>query len=241
MIMENYDFWSEWKRLSKIEKQAIRTIKIARTLIIDSIPNGSLVAIYVKGSFVRREMREGSDVDIVSIVTENRCEKAVFEVNSKAIQPCIVVPLSLWELKHNKLFTKPDHSIELRARPDRLLKFLGECRLIYGKTLNPKEYPIRDDAQDLCDEIRQIKDGYLPLYKNGEIEIKEVIKELFWLVELKQRLKGKKVNHFFEGIALSVKDKKHIIYISLAIRNAGTVSKKKGREFIVELEKYLDL
>ena len=67
-----YDFWKKWKRKTTIEKKAIVSIKKSRSLILKSIPKNKIVAIYIKGSFVRREMNKKSDVDIVPIVKYKR-------------------------------------------------------------------------------------------------------------------------------------------------------------------------
>jgi hypothetical protein len=118
----NYNFWESWKNKTEIENKAIESVEKARDLVIKSIPKKALVAIYIKGSFARREMKIGSDVDMVPIVTENKFEGPVFGVNDSSIEPVCVVPLSLWELKNNKLCSESDHSPDLRAKPDRFLK-----------------------------------------------------------------------------------------------------------------------
>lgn len=101
--MIDYNFWKKWENKTFIEKRAIKSVEKARQKIIGSVPREKLVAIYVKGSFVRREMRKNSDVDIVPIVTENKYESAIFGINGKYIIPSIVVPLSIQEFKINSI------------------------------------------------------------------------------------------------------------------------------------------
>lgn len=235
--MHVYDFWENWKNKTEIEKKAINSAKKARELVINAVPKDKLVAIYIKGSFARREMKNGSDVDMVPIVAENKYQGAAFGANTREIAPVIIVPLSLWELENNKFFTKWPRKPDERAKPDRLLKKLNECKLIYGKPMNPKKYPIRDDKTALKDEIKIIKTGYIPFYKKGEIKFDPLLKEVFWLVELEQSILGKKVKHSFEGIDKSVKNPDHIIHDSFELRKNPSVGKEK--KFILKLKKYL--
>jgi hypothetical protein len=235
--MVNYNFWQDWKKKNKVEQKAIKSVKKARDLVINSVPKNKLVAIYIKGSFTRREMKKGSDVDMVPIVAENKYEGKVFAVNGPEVDPVMVVPLSLWEFKHNKLFTKSHRSYELRAKPDRLLRKLNECKLIYGKPLDPKKFPIRSDKKALKDEIKTIKKGYILHYENREIDFAPLLKEVFWLVELEQNVKGEKVIHSFKGISKSVKDKKHIVHDAYGLREKH--SKIKEKRFISKLKIYL--
>lgn len=237
--MKNYDFWKDWKNKTEIESKAIATVEKARILIINIIPKSALVAIYIKGSFARREMKEGSDVDMVPIVTENKYEDAVFSVNSSEIEPVIIVPLSLWELGHNELYSKSDHVPDLRAKPDRFLKNLSECKLIYGSPLDPSKFFIREDKHALEEEIKRVLEGYIPAYESGRIDFSPLLKEVFWLVELEQNFKGKKVKHSFEGILIAAGDKNHIVHEAFKFRTGEYKNDKEKKAFIFKLKKYL--
>ena len=70
--MVNYEFWKDWKRKNKLEESAIKSIKTARKIILSEIPKEQIVAIYAKGSFVRREMNKKSDVDFVNILKRKK-------------------------------------------------------------------------------------------------------------------------------------------------------------------------
>lgn len=237
--MINYNFWKKWKRKTEIEKKAIKSVELAKNFVIKSIPKNKLAAIYIKGSFARREMKKGSDVDMVPIVTENKYEGAVFGINNPKIDPVAVVPLSLWELKNNKLCTKSNYHPDLRAKPDRLLKKLNECKLIYGKPLNPREFTVTEDKDALKEEMEKIKKGYIPAYETGKIKFSPLLKEVFWLVELEQTAKGKKVKHSFGGIERSVKDKNHLIHDASKFRKIPLKNKKEEKRFVLKLKKYL--
>ena len=241
-LFENMEkeFWKSWKRKTKIEKKAIKAVEKARELVVKCVPKGKVVAIYIKGSFARREMKNGSDVDVVPIVTKTKYEGKVFEVNSMGVKPCIVVPLSLEEFRKNKLMTSYKRSIDLRAKPDRLLAKLDECKLIYGNGLDAEKFPKRSDEKALKEEIKVLLKGYIPFYQKGELKFDFLLKEVFWLIELEQQVKGIKVKHSFKGIAEGIRDKNHIIHDAYKFRKKELKGKGDEKRFIMKLKKHLE-
>ncbi len=237
--MINYNFWQEWKNKSELEERAIVSVQRAREFVIASVPPNALVAIYIKGSFTRREMKEGSDVDLVPIVSENQYEGDIFAVNGPEIDPVVVVPLSLDELRANRLSSKGNYIPDLRAEPDLFLLKLDHYRLIYGTPLNPHDFPLRSKEQIVTDEITKIRNGYIPAYRDGTIDFQPLLKEVFWLVAWQQEAQGHSVDHSFKGISTEIADRTHIIYDALLLRGTSPVSKAKEREFVSKLEKYL--
>lgn len=231
-----YEFWKDWKRKTLIEKHAIKSVILARTRIINSIPKNKLVAIYIKGSFVRREMKKGSDVDIVPIVTENKYEKKVFEVNTLEIHPSIVVPLSLWELENNKLYTKNNKP---RAKPDRFVKKLDEYKIIYGKPLDVTKFKVRTDKECLKDLIKAFRKSFIPLYYKKKMGFSTLIKEVFWLTDLEESVKSKNPPHSFRGLEKTIKNKNHIIHDALKFRLKRNKDQKVRDKFIKKLKKHL--
>ncbi len=239
MKLMNYNFWEGWKKITVFEKKAIKAVMKARGKVINAVPNNTLIAIYIKGSFARRELRKDSDVDMVPIVAENKNESVVFAVNGPDIEPVMVVPLSLWEFKHNKLCTKGSYTPDLRAEPDLFLKKLCEYKLIYGTPLEPTSYPIREDRQIIKDEIMKLCNGYIPAYKEGKTSFSSMLKEFFWLFEFVQKVKGKEIVHSFKGIAQSIKDKEHIIHKAYQLLIRPLRTKEEEEQFIDALKKYL--
>ena len=237
--MIKYDFWEDWKKITPFEEKAIRAVVKARDEVVKALPKDKLVAIYIKGSFARREMKEGSDVDMVPIVTENEDESAVFDVNDSDISPVVVVPFSLWEFEHNKLSTKSSYRPDLRAEPDIFLKKLGAYKLIYGTPLDAASYSTREDRQIIKDEILKIRDGYIPAYMKGKTDFSSLLKEVFWLVELVQNIEGKKVAHSFKDISQSVKDKEHIIHAAYQLLVKSNRTKTEEVQFVEALKEYL--
>jgi len=48
MIMNTYDFWKTWKNRNELEEKAVDSVIKARDLVISSVPDDTLVAIYTK-------------------------------------------------------------------------------------------------------------------------------------------------------------------------------------------------
>ena len=69
--MNKYKFWENWK-LNKLEKKGVKSILIAKKIILGNIPKKDIIASYVKGNFIRREMNKYSDVDTFTILRKSK-------------------------------------------------------------------------------------------------------------------------------------------------------------------------
>lgn len=238
--MENYEFWKDWKRKTKLEESAIKSIKIARKLILAELPKEQIVAIYAKGSFVRREMNQKSDVDTTTIVKESRYLKSLKVVEEKYLhkyKPQIQFSgYSLWELKHNKRVLSGK---KLRASPSRMVQHLKHYRLLYGKQLRKEEFHQGPPKGHLRGMVFAFKNIFLPGYKEKKFGFSEVAKQVFWLVENEQIWKGKNPPYHWKRLAKSIKDKNHIIHDALRLRLKPTKDKAERKEFIRKLKAYL--
>ena len=233
------DFWLSWKNKTPIESKAVVAVQKARELVIKAIPKESLFAIYIKGSFTRREMKKGSEVDMMPIITENKYAGPVLGTNVPDVHPVVIVPLSLSELKRNKLSSKGSFIPNLRAKPDGLLKKINECKLIYGRPLLASKFPVRSTAQTMKEEIEILHKGYIPAYLKGKTSFDSLVKEVFWFVELEQIVRGINVKHSFESISSSVKQKDHIIHDAMRYRKKE-FTRVQTKSFIIKLKKYFN-
>ena len=66
--MSSNEFYEKWKRKTKLETSAIVSLEKTKKIILKNIPKTELISIYLKGSFIRREMKKHSDVDFIVIV-----------------------------------------------------------------------------------------------------------------------------------------------------------------------------
>ena len=234
------EFWRDWKRITKREEKAIRTVRLTKKAIFKEIPKEIIISLYVKGSFIRREMNKKSDVDFVMIVKNNGDLKKVKKFSEKyedMFETKInVSPHSLWELKNNKLWVK---SKKPRARPDLLIKKVKEYKLLYGKEINPEDYPKRDNINDLKIRIETFRKVFIPYYEQKKFGFQEIIKQVFWLVELEEKVSGNNPPETWKKLARSIKDKKHIIHDTLRFRLKPTKDKVERKAFIGKLNRYL--
>jgi len=236
------EFWRDWKRKTKLEERAIKSLKIGKKLILQEIPNSKIHSIYIKGSFFRRELDSKSDVDFEVIVKDNKLLKKVqrlHEQNKGRYKPDIGIGvLSLWELENNKRFEK---SKKLQSSPYTFLRQVEHYKLIFGKKLDLKIYSHKkDDKKYLKNRIKTFRKLFLPLYRKKEIYFSGLIKQVFWLVESEERAKGKNPSPSWKKLAKSIKNKKHIVHDTLKLRLHKTKDEKIRERYVGKLEKHLD-
>jgi predicted nucleotidyltransferase len=234
------EFWSDWKRKSKLEEKAIETLIKVKRRILREIPREKIHSIYVKGSFVRREMNEKSDLDIVTIVNDNKYILNVKNLAEKC-KPDYPIELglgalSLWELKNNKRCYK---SKKLRGRPYLFIRQLNINKLIYGKKLNKEDYVLKDPKIYLKNRIKTFRDLFIPLYEKKEFGFGELIKQVFWLVEVEQDVLGNNPFETWKKLDKSIKDKNHIIHLTYNYRIHNPIDKKLKNKYLAKLDKYL--
>lgn len=234
------EFWKDWKKITPLEKQAIKTLKSGEKIILKNIPKKEIIAIYVKGSFVRREMNEKSDVDTLTIVKSSKTLPKLRKLEEKyrdAFKPQIQFSgYSIWELKNNK---RSGAGKKLRASPSRAVVHLDNYKLIYGKPLKKEELASGTEIGHLKGMINAFKDIFLPGYKEKKMGFSEIVKQVFWLVEFEQRARGKIPPNSWKKLAKLIKDKDHIIYDTLRLRLHPTKDKKIRRGYITKLKGYL--
>ena len=66
-----------------------------------------------------------------------------------------------------------------------------------------------------------------------------MMKDVFWLVYLGEKLKGKNPPRTWKGLDKFVKDEKHIIHDAYGFRMNPTKDKRKRKVFVIKLEKYI--
>jgi predicted nucleotidyltransferase len=232
--------WRAWKRKTKQEKAALESLKEGKKIILDNIKKDKIMAIYVKGSFIRREMNERSDVDILTIVKDSRDLKKIEELDKeykRSFKPKLqLLGMSMKELKTGKRIP----SDKPNPNPSRTLKQIQDYILIYGEKLDTEILKKRTDKADLENLIGAFGKIFLPSYLIGKIGFDEIAKQVFWLVELEQRIQGKKPPYGFKKLAKSIKDKNHIVHFALKYRLNKPKDVNERKEFIFRLRIYLD-
>lgn len=233
------EFWRSYKKKTAIEKGAISSIHRAMNFLFANVPKSKIISVYIKGTFVTREMNERSDVDIVPILKDNLTLKKLQKVrneNKEMLKPSELLPISLTELNHNK---NAKHRGPLKGKPDTFLRDLEHYKLVYGKKLNKSNYPMRNSDEMFEHEIKTLRSQTIPLHKKGEYGFQQLIKQVFWIVFHEQKKLGRSPPRTWNGLNIFIKDKNHIIHKAYHFRLEPTKDKRKRKGFVSSLENYL--
>ncbi len=223
-----------------LKQKAEISIQKAKELILKSIPNNEIVSIYLKGSYVQDEMLPDSDVDIVVILKSEECLPLVYQLTERygdtVNPPFQIVAYTMKELETGE---KASNRIKSTTSVSRFNKHLDSLPLIYGTRPEGRLF-MRTDEKDLAINIQNFRIMYIPDYKEGKFEFKQVVKQVFWLVEAEQRLKGLEPRYSWQKLADSTNDSKHIIHLALKYRKQDEISKEEESDFMKRLEEYLN-
>jgi predicted nucleotidyltransferase len=234
------EFWINWKNKTEIERRAINSIFVAQKILFENVSRDKIYAIYIKGSFVRREMNENSDVDIVPITDNNDALeeiKKLEKTKGTSYKPSEFLPHSLEEFEHGR---KNSEHNALKGNVDGFLRNIHNYKLIYGVALDTSKYPVRSDKEFLKGHINAFKNTFIPLYKQKKFSFSELIKQIFFLVEREERVNDREPPYSWKALSKSIKDKKHIIHDALRHRLHPTKDLKKREELIIKLNDYIN-
>jgi len=231
--MKNNNFWKRWKNKTRIEERAIESVKKAMKLLKDNLSREELISVYIKGSFVTREMNKKSDVDILPIVKDKSVIKKLKKVrdkNKEILRPSELLPISYTELKKNN---------REWGRADTFLRDIEHHQRVYGKKLIKEDYPARKWEGMFNDELVMIRDKSVLMHKEGKYGFSQLIKQVFWLVYSEQVMLGKNPPRTWKGLNKFIKEKERIIHKAYYFRKHPTKEKKPRKEFVKNLERYL--
>lgn len=224
----------------ELKQRANISIEKAKELILKSIPKNEIFSIYLKGSFVQDEMLSDSDVDVVVILKSEEYLPLVYnlteEYGNSVNPPFLIVAYTMQELETGE---KASNRTKNTTAVSRFNKHLDSLPLIYGTRPDGKLF-MRTDEKDLAINIQNFRTMYIPDYKGGNFEFKQLVKQVFWLVEAEQRLKGLKPGYSWWALADATGDTDHIIHLALAYRKQYDISKQEQDDFIDMLERYLN-
>lgn len=238
-----YEFWKDWKRKTKLEESAIKSLKAGKEILLSNLPKDKIVSIYVKGSFVRRELNKNSDVDIMVIVKKSKDLDKLEKLNnkfSKQFQPNLNISgYSTWELKTGRRCKTKSRKGLNRPHPIKLIVLLPEHKLIYGKPIDKNKLIKRAPKEDVEGMIESFEKVLLPTYRKKIIDFDFLVKQVLWITYDEQRVKTKNPPIEWRKLAKSIKNKKHIVHDALKYRLKPTKDKKLRKAFITKLKKHL--
>ncbi|MGM5480580.1 MAG: hypothetical protein ACQESC_03915, partial [Nanobdellota archaeon] len=209
-------FWNEWTSINDIEKQAISGVERALKTIFEHVGEDKIHSIYIKGSFIRRDMDSKSDVDIVPIAFDNEglAEVRSLQINNgKDYKPAELLPHSLVEFETGIRclnYTSPKGGVDITLRE------LYRYELVYGTPLDVTAYPMRSDLEFLKGHLKAFHRMFLPGFENGTLKLRMLVKQTIFLVEKEQRVKGVEPLLDWSELATSIDDTNHILNDALA-------------------------
>jgi predicted nucleotidyltransferase len=234
-------FYQNWKNKTSLEKSAIKSLNSALKIIFQQVSKKEIFAIYVMGSFVRREMNNKSDVDIMVVVKNSKYNKKIERINldfgekfNPEINLCVY---SIWELKTGRRCK----SILKKGKPHpiKLAPLLPGYKLIYGKQIPLKILKKRCPKEDVEGMIDSFEEVLFPWYRKNIIDFDFLVKQIFWIVYDEQRARGKNPPYEWKNLKEFIKEKNHIVHEAYDFRIHPTKNKKIQKSFIKKIKNYL--
>lgn len=239
-MINQFEFWKDWKNVIPLEKKAIKEVKFAKKIILKNILKKEIVSIYVKGSLTHRQLTKKSDVDVVIILKSkkyiNKIKKLKELYKNKFKLELEIGAYTLGELKTGKRIK----NFISKTPPHRFVEHLKALKLIYGKELNQKEFFIQPGELALKEMINMFNRKFLPWYYQKKIGFSDITKQVFWLTYDEQKAQNKNPSYEWKKLENSIKDKNHIVHEALRLRLNPTKDKKIREKFIIKLKKHLN-
>jgi hypothetical protein len=240
---KQFEFWKDWKNITAQEKEAVKSLRTGERIILENIPREEILAIYVKGSFIRREMNEKSDMDTVTILKHSSMLprlRRLGEKYKKVFDPEIQFSgYSLWELKNGKRSTAKGIK-KNRAGTSRILKHFDHYQLIYGTPIDVSGFPRRSHEHDLRSMVNVFHSLFIPMYDRKELGFDDIVKQTLWVVENEMRFLGKPTPHSWKALDSSIEEKNHIIHLAYGYRLKSPKDKRLRVQYVKRLETYLN-
>lgn len=241
MVELDMSFLQEWKNITPLELKGIETLKRGMKLIFENIPQSKIIAIYLKGSFLRREMNARSDIDVSIIINDEKYLGVINELqhkygNSKELNFGFG-GYAIEELKTGKLSSLGKN---MRMGVARFVRFVPSYRLIYGEKLDLRDLYKKTDLQHLQTYIKVFYTLFLPWYEEKKVDFQGLLKQSLWLFELEASVKNNKFKFTSWKELVKCFNKEHIIYRVLKLRESNEKDINIQNDFVQDLKKYID-
>ena len=223
--------------MDNLKQKAENSLERAKKVILENISNQEIVAIYVKGSYVQGELQSDSDVDVVVILKSEEFLPKVYDIHDDS---GLEIPFSIVAYTMGELLTgeKATNRPKTTSPVSIFVKQLDYLPIIYGAKPEGNLFT-RTDKKDLTAHMSAFRSTFLPDYVLGKFSIKELVKQVLWLIDREQRLLGNTNGYSWQKLADSIEDKNHIIHNALKLRRQDKISSEEAADFVKKLEDYL--
>jgi predicted nucleotidyltransferase len=232
-------FWTNWKKKTEQEKRYIESLKRALQWLEEQPFKKDIISVYVKGSFVYREINEKSDIDLVTVMRDEKSLDLIRKIrdpNKEMLKPVDILPIGLEELENNKYFKEPLPGT--RGKPDQFTLLISQNRLVYGKPLNTRGWKVRTD-QKIYEALRNvIRDVQIGMYEKGEFGFGQLIKQVMHLIWWEERLKSRTINSSWRAMQEACPDNK-LLQQTVFFRFNPTKDEVVRRKYIQQLKEYI--
>ncbi|HLP79225.1 MAG TPA: nucleotidyltransferase domain-containing protein [Acidobacteriota bacterium] len=195
-----------------------------------AIPKSEIISVYLKGSYVRNEMIQGSDVDVLVVLKTAKFLPHLKKINFDNI---CYVGYSLRELKTGKRVKNKSSTTPV----SRTVRHLPSYLKIYGEKLDTSGLHTRTALEDY-QRFKKFLEQFIEQYQAGKVGFREVGKQVLWLAYDELLVQGKMPTYSWKNV-VSLLPKHHIAHTAYHYRLHPTKDEKKRSLFIEEIKKYL--
>ena len=233
-------FWRFWMNKTEQEKDFIIAMIGYTRVLLKKVKKKHIISIYVHGSFPRRDLRPGSDIDY-KIITDDDADLDMLknlryeladEYKKKTGVPINLSFYTLTELMTGKFLN--DNAYKRKLPPWKFVDHLGSAKLFYGQKLYEKDLH-QKSAEEKLENAWCLAGRYLAR-PWGDKEISRVVNISKFVMDLIHQMdnywdgiKTEYIKH--EIIQRHLHEEKHIIHLLWhVIHNPNEYDTDKKRE-----------
>lgn len=224
---------------SSLHEGAEQSLQQAKEVIFAHIPKEEIVTIYGKGSYFRGDFQPGSDIDLVVVLKSDEYLPKLYTLTEdfgKKTDPQFqIVGYTVDELHTGKWAANRPKTT---TRISRFAKYIDALPIIFGEKPEGELFT-KSDESDLKANIDAFNKSFFPNYEAGTFKFKELVKQVFWLVEAELRYEEVETEYSWQSFAHAISDPHHIVHDALKFRNTENISEEEKAEFLNKLKEYV--
>lgn len=216
-------FWSDWDT-SQLEQRYIAQLEDALERIMSL---GNVVAVYVGGSFVRRELHPLSDIDTWTVVSDRETLERLHALKDDTKPRVSYHGFTIDELRAGKR-----HDNRGMSSVKRFVADIPQLKLVYG-SLNTNEMPIMTAKENLAGRIKGWP-SMIESYRAGSMKFSFLAKYFCWIMLTKEQVDGTAIER-----VLSLRERYPNHIVSRAVSWSREASCDDEERAIEEMDAYV--